>query len=421
MRLSKFSSWGLCYHVMFLGCAVTLLLLFGALSELSLGVGFSNTVNKLQYSNPKRVVSKGKGYPPVFAYWICGTTGESNKMLRLLKAIYHPRNQYLLQLDYGALDYERKDLALSVQSEKVFQAFGNVDVVGKSYAINKMGSSALSAALHAAALLMKIGTDWDWFVILSPSDYPLMSQDDILHAFTFLPRDLNFIHFTNKTGGNEQKKTNQIVVDPSLYYEKSTPLLFAVEARETPDAFKIFAGSPWVILSRAFMEYCVEGWDNIPRKLLMFFSNVAYPIASYFHTVLCNSLEFQYTIVENNLRYSIWDTNPAEPKVLDMSQYNKMVASNAIFAGPFQEGHVLLHRIDDRILNRSSNGVIPGKWCSNQGMNKTVELSKIEDEFCSPWGNINAVKPGPNGIKLRVLLSKLAHEGRHRPSICHQQ
>lgn len=35
---------------------------------------------------------------------------------------------------------------------------------------------------------------------------------------------------------------NQIVVDPSLHSEKSSPLYFAVEARDTPDAFKIFRG-----------------------------------------------------------------------------------------------------------------------------------------------------------------------------------
>lgn len=39
-----------------------------------------------------------------------------------------------------------------------------------------------------------------------------------------------------------QRNINQIVVDPSLHYEKSSPLYFAVESRETPDAFKIFLG-----------------------------------------------------------------------------------------------------------------------------------------------------------------------------------
>jgi len=157
------------------------LLLFATVSRLNIpNVSYYATVANLQeqYNDPKKIlVSKGKGHPPVFAYWIFGTKGESKKMMRLLKAIYHPRNQYLLQLDDCSSDSERMDLALYIKSHMVFEEFGNVNVVGKSYGINKMGSSSLSASLHAAALLLKVNSDWDWFFTLSASDYPLMTQD----------------------------------------------------------------------------------------------------------------------------------------------------------------------------------------------------------------------------------------------------
>lgn len=35
---------------------------------------------------------------------------------------------------------------------------------------------------------------------------------------------------------------NRIVVDPSLYSEKSSPIMYAVETRENPDAFTVFGG-----------------------------------------------------------------------------------------------------------------------------------------------------------------------------------
>ncbi|KAJ1410003.1 Glycosyl transferase, family 14 [Sesbania bispinosa] len=375
------------------------------------------TVTKLQHFNPKRVISKGKGYPPVLAYWIFGTKGESKKALRLLKAVYHPRNQYLLQLDDGSSESERMDLALSVKSHQVFEAFGNVNVIGKSYAINRMGSSALSAPLHAAALLLKLNPDWDWFITLSASGYPLMTQDDILHAFTFLPTYLNFIHYTNKTVRNQQRDMNQIVVDPSLHNEKSSSLFFAVESRETPDAFKIFQGSPWVILTRAFLKYCVNGWDNLPRKLLMFFTNVAYPLESYFHTVLCNSPEFQNTTVDNNLIYSLFDTDPSESQLLDLSHYDTMLETGAAFARPFGEGDLVLEKIDDLILNRSSNGLVPGEWCSSSS-NQTTKVSEGEEELCSLSANIDAVNPGPFGIRLKTLLAEIVNSRRSRTNQC---
>ncbi|WRX26445.1 Glycosyl transferase [Theobroma cacao] len=457
MRMSKISSWLSGYRPWMVVCATTLVLL-GGLSRSNNQYEISVTTSKFQ--KPVRLPYKGYGYPPVLAYWICGTNGDSKKILRLLKAIYHPRNQYLLQLDAGSSEYERAELAVSVESESVFQAFGNVNVEGKSYAVNRMGSSALAATLHAAALLLKINTDWDWFITLSASDYPLMSQDDLLHAFTFLPRDLNFIDYTSNAGWKECTKSskqlqiniivsnqifytgavddratssplcylfasslmeilreeiNRIVVDPNLYYQRNTPIYYAVETRK-PDAFKIFGGSPWVIVSRFFMEYCVQGWDNIPRKLLMYFTNVAYPLETYFHTVICSSPEFQNTTLDNDLRYIIWRTpRQGEPENLSTSHYDEMVASAAAFAQPIGEGDPLLNKIDEDVLNRLPHKIVPGSWAICQGRNESMR----GEELCSTWGDIDAVKPGPKGIKLAALLSKLVAERRLPPSQCH--
>lgn len=176
MRTYKFPCRGLDYRLCLLILAVCLVL-YGTVSRLNAPNVSYATISKLRHFNPKHVISKGKGYPPVLAYWILGSKGESKKMLRLLKALYHPRNQYLLQLDDRSSESERMDLAISVKSIKVFEEYGNVNVIGKSYAINRMGSSALSAPLHAAALLLKLNPDWEWFITLTASDYPLMTQD----------------------------------------------------------------------------------------------------------------------------------------------------------------------------------------------------------------------------------------------------
>lgn len=186
MRTIKFPCRVLNYTLCLLTFVVSILLIISA-SRFNIPKVYpspphpSITINKLQNMNSQRVVSKGKGYPPVLAYWICGTKGDGKKMMRLLKAIYHPRNQYLLQLDDSSSDSEKLDLAEEIKSFKVFEEFGNVDVIGKSYAINRMGSSGLSAVLHASALLLKLNADWDWFITLSASDYPLMTQDGEYH------------------------------------------------------------------------------------------------------------------------------------------------------------------------------------------------------------------------------------------------
>lgn len=183
-----------------------------------------------------------------------------------------------------------------------------------------------------------------------------------------------------------------------------------------------------MIFTRAFMEYCVSGWDNLPRKLLMFFSNVVYPTESYFHTLVCNSLDFHNTSVDNPLIYTLWDTDPSESQKLDLSYYDLMLQSGAAFARPFGEDDLILDKIDDLILNRSPNGLVSGQWCSTQHLNHTtLQMIGSESEgdqeimlLCPLSGNINidAVTPGPPGIKLQTFLSHVVKSRRHTVGQC---
>lgn len=347
--------------------------------------------------------SKGRpGDPPILAYWIFGFRGESKRMLRLLKAVYHPRNQYLLHLLDGDGYEERMELAVSVESQQVFKAFGNVHVVGKSYAVEESGVSALSAMLHASALLLRISPLWDWFFTLSSSDYPLFTQDDILFALTSLPRDLNFVGFTNGTIDQKgQQNVNRIVVDPSLHLKQAKPLYYAVETREVPTTFDIFQGSPWMVLSRGFMEHCIKGWDNFPRKLLMYYANVVSPLESYFHTVLCNSPEFRNTIVNQDLRCNV-PTNVS-------NYYDDLVNRWAIFARPFKEDDPTLDELDRDILGRQPQGLVLGKWCKYAGHSS----SSCSSNFSTNWDYIDSLDPGSYGQKLQKILSNFTVGDHH--------
>lgn len=115
--------------------------------------------------------------PPRLAYLISGTKGDSNRMQRTVQALYHPRNYYLLHLDLEAPPRERVELARYVRNEVVFKEAGNVYVVGKANLVTYRGPTMIAATLHGAAILLRQGKDWDWFINLSASDYPLVTQD----------------------------------------------------------------------------------------------------------------------------------------------------------------------------------------------------------------------------------------------------
>lgn len=129
--------------------------------------------------------------PPKLAYLISGTKGDGFRMQRTLQALYHPHNYYLLHLDLEAPEKERMDLAVYVKHEPVFQEAGNVFVVGKANLVTYKGSTMIATTLHGAAILLRKAKDWDWFINLSASDYPLITQDgeperDFLYDPAFL-------------------------------------------------------------------------------------------------------------------------------------------------------------------------------------------------------------------------------------------
>ncbi|CAD5193360.1 unnamed protein product [Musa acuminata subsp. malaccensis] len=358
-------------------------------------------------------VHRGPAHLPAFAYYISGGRGDSRRVLRLLLAVYHPRNRYLLHLSADASESERADLAARVWlSIPAVRAFGNVDVVGKASAMTPMGSSGLAATLHAASALLRLDDGWDWFVTLSAEDYPLVTQDDLIYVFSNVPRNLSFVDHTSDLGWKENQRVQPIIVDAGLYLAKRKSFFKASQNRVTPESFKFFTGSsPWVILSRSFIEYCILGWDNLARTLLLYFTNVMLSEEGYFHSVLCNSPNFQNTTVNSDLRYMVWDSPPMlEPHILNMTDFDQMTESGMPFARQFRQGDAVLDKIDSRILKRRYYKAVPGAWCSGK--------RRWWMDPCSQWGNADIVRPGPQAEKFEQLMKKVVEEWKSKSSSC---
>lgn len=114
---------------------------------------------------------------PRLAYLISGTKGDSHRMMRTLSAVYHPRNQYVLHLDLEAPPRERLELASLVKADPTFSEVENVHVMAQSNLVTYKGPTMIACTLQAISILLKESSEWDWFINLSASDYPLMTQD----------------------------------------------------------------------------------------------------------------------------------------------------------------------------------------------------------------------------------------------------
>ncbi|KAK4793146.1 hypothetical protein SAY86_023581 [Trapa natans] len=386
-------------------------------------------------------IFRGPHYPPTFAYYISGGPGSKDQIFRLFLAVYHPRNRYLLHLRREASDDERRALAAAVVAVPAVRNFRNADVVGKPNRINFMGASNMAETLRAAAILLKVDSGWDWFITLSASDYPLVTQDDLTHVFSSVRRGLNFIDHTSDLGWKElsffsfreyflnillifchgwlklfsnvcrEERIQPIVVDPALYLARRSQIFQATKKRPTPDGFKIFTGSSWVTLSRKFLEYCILGWENLPRTLLMYFNNVMLSEEGYFHTVICNSPEFMNTTVNTDLRFMIWGKPPTmDPLFLNLSNFNQMAQSGAAFARQFHRDDPVLNLIDREILNRRPWQVSPGAWCTGR--------DSWWNDPCNQWGDVNVFRPGPLARRLGETISHLMEDVKLQVNQC---
>nr|GMD60103.1 beta-glucuronosyltransferase GlcAT14A [Ipomoea batatas] len=319
-------------------------------------------------------VHRGPGNPPAFAYYITGGVGDADQMFRLLLAVYHPRNRYLLHMGSEGSEKERRKLGMLVESVPAIRAFGNVDLIGKPDPVTYMGSTNTAALLRGAAILLKMESGWDWFITLSALDYPLITQDDLFHVFSTVKRDLNFIDHTSDLGWKEDQRVRPIIVDPGIYLTRKTQIFYASQKRPMPDSFKVFT------------EF-------------------------YFHSVICNSPEFKNTTVNGDLRYFVWDNPPKmEPHFLNASDYDGMVQSGAAFARQFKKDDPALDMIDEHILHRSPNQVTPGAWCTGK-KNWLMEQ-------CSKWGDVNVLKPGPQMEKLGSSVNKLLDDWKSQSNQC---
>ncbi|KAE8679097.1 3'-5'-exoribonuclease family protein [Hibiscus syriacus] len=269
---------------------------------------------------------------PRFAYLVSGSKGDLEKLWRTLHVLYHPRNQ---------------------------------------------------------------SKDWDWFINLSASDYPFVTQDDLIYAFSDLDRNLNFIEHTSHLGWKADKRAMPLIMDPGLYMSTKSDIFWTSQKRKLPTAFKLFTVhcSAWTVMSHSFVEFCVWGWDNLPRTLLMYYTNSVSSPEGYFQTVVCNAPEFATTVVNHDLHYISWDNPPKQyPHILTLNESDMMVQSNAAFALKFNQDDAVLNKIDKDLLGREKGSFTPGGWCTGKPK-------------CSEVGDLNKIKPGPGAQRLHKLIA----------------
>jgi protein xylosyltransferase len=231
--------------------------------------------------------------------------------------------------------------------------------------------------------------------------------------------------------GGRGQRGRPMIVDPGLYGSRKQDIFWVSQKRELPSAFKLFTGSAWVALSRDFVEYTVWGWDNLPRTLLMYYTNFVSSPEGYFQTLLCNAPRFVRTVANHDLHHIQWDVPPRQhPHALALADMPAMVGSGAPFARKFPRDDPVLDAIDEHLLGRPPpSAAVPaaaggGGGGGNDASNGTVAAvtatapAAVEQRFvpggwcggdasCGGVDNDWVLRPGPGAERFQGLMDRI--------------
>lgn len=244
---------------------------------------------------------------------------------RLFRAIYHPANYYLVHVD------KRSGVGLQTEIQDFLSSFANASLL-KSQCTLWGGYSLVDAELRGIEELLKIGSEWEFFINLSGQDFPLKSQT---HIQDFLSRNI---------GNDFIKVANQSKFRPDTLYriqyhviEFDNRILRTPIKRPYLRGVTPYIGNQWMILSRKFCEFVC--YSPEVERFKRFYRHTFISDEGFFQTVIMNT-SYNGIIVNDDKRTIVWvpiGIIKLRPKDLTSKDTEFLLASQGLFARKFDE------------------------------------------------------------------------------------
>ncbi|MBU1598923.1 beta-1,6-N-acetylglucosaminyltransferase [bacterium] len=244
---------------------------------------------------------------------------------RLFSAIYHPANYYLVHVD------KRSGVGLQTEIQDFLSSFANASLL-KSQSTLWGGYSLVDAELRGIEELLKIGSEWKFFINLSGQDFPLKSQ---AHIQDFLRRNKgnDFIRVAN------QRKVRPETLNriQNYFIEFTHRILHISMKRPYLRGVTPYIGNQWMILSRKFCEFVC--YSPEVERFKRFYRHTFIADEAFFQTVIMNT-NYKGTIVNDDKRTIVWvpmGTIKLRPKDFTSKDAEFLLASKGLFARKFDE------------------------------------------------------------------------------------
>ena len=238
-------------------------------------------------------------------------------------------------LNNGSFDfYIHLDRKIDIETHRDLFSIPNVFFIDNRIDIKWAGFTTVEAALSGLRQIEASGRKYEFINLITGQDYPIKSADYIAE---FLEQNAGkeFIHFKDFDGEWEEAKAR---VDryhlTDFKFKGKTRLENMINRlmpkRRFPDDMKLCGKETFWTLSPGCAFYVLNYIDNHP-KMKNFLRYTWGSDEFIFQTIIMNS-PFKENVVNRNYRYIDWPPGSARPKVLLSEDFEKMQASDNLFA-----------------------------------------------------------------------------------------
>lgn len=244
---------------------------------------------------------------------------------RLFKALYHPKNHYLVHLD------KKVNTTIYDDIKDFLADFPNTYIL-ESENVVWGGYSMVQAELNGMNYLLNLNLNWDFFINLSGQDYPLKSQK-IIRAY-----------LTQNKGSNFIKIADQLAIRPETmnrienhFLETENGISGVTFKRAYLKDVIPYIGGQWMILTRECCEFICTSKEV--KKFEDYYTNTLIADESFFQTVLMNT-SFEGVLINNDKRAIIWIPDgdiKLRPKTFKEEDIEFLLEGDNLFARKFDD------------------------------------------------------------------------------------
>jgi hypothetical protein len=230
------------------------------------------------------------------------THDNPNATIRLINVLNEENTTFIVHVDAKYDDTQKAMLAFA-QTRK------NVHILEDEYRIrvNWGGFTMVNATLQIMKMAVKESMEFDKFIHLSSSTYPIASNLEIRHRLAEYPVDANFLHvIMQPTKPTPRSWYYFVECDDNLFRIHQLPPL-----REDSAGVYLFTASQWFIISHDFVRYLAQPPPgSFLEQYLPYVEHVVVADETFFGTVLRNS-EFCHVHHNDNflhLQFDRWES-----------------------------------------------------------------------------------------------------------------